>query len=468
MYHYLGNERLQFFFFSPNVCAAFLVITALLTAGAFLFAVKNKWTWQRIWAGLFGLAFFLQLVMIAITYSRGGYVACFAALIAAAVFCQSRWGWVLPVLFLAVLLFTGSGASRVKSMGDVEDGSIRNRLLLWHYGTGVIADHWLVGTPEPGEYYTRYYQPLWLNEKYYSLINDYLTIAAKYGVLALFALLTVLFLLFQYGFRLYLTTRNELLLYALAAQAGYMISGSFTTCYRFPSILILLGILFLILAVFLIQGIVTKKFRRNRFDFWPAPVLAALCCVVLLVYGAAVNASLPYSWRSMPGEREAVILTPRHPPRGTFVVLASADDFRSAVRPLVERGYVAIALLMEKGFGELPLARKILPTLLEQGNAPYYLFGLGEERAIQAITLGNTAGLDGVVVVDPPVDWPFEELSPRERLKETQSPVHVLLSVEKEEEAKTFQELATPAELRITVLENGMQWEEILQRLDDQ
>ena len=35
MFYYLEHARLQLWFFSPNLCAAFLVITLLLTVGGF-------------------------------------------------------------------------------------------------------------------------------------------------------------------------------------------------------------------------------------------------------------------------------------------------------------------------------------------------------------------------------------------------------------------------------------------------
>jgi len=66
MYHYLGNERLHFYFFSPNVCAAFLVVTALLTAGVFLLLVCRRSAWAKIGAGFLGVAVLLQFLMISV------------------------------------------------------------------------------------------------------------------------------------------------------------------------------------------------------------------------------------------------------------------------------------------------------------------------------------------------------------------------------------------------------------------
>jgi len=454
MYHYLGNERLQFAFFSPNVCAAFLVVTALLTAGMFLLLVDRRGFLPKIAAGVFGIAVLLQFVMIAITYSRGGYVACFAALTAAACGCRRRWSWALPVLFLAVVLLTGDGPSRIRSAGDLGDGSIRNRLLLWHYGTGVIAGHWAAGTSEPGTYYTRYYQPLWLNENYYSLISDVLTFAAMYGIFALFAALSILFLLFQYGFRLWLATRNTLLLYALAALAGYLVAGCFTTCYYFPSILAVLGALLMLIAGFLVWGFRAKKFRRSRFDLWPAPALAGALCIGLLGYGAVVNSTLPYSWKTVPvAGREVTLLSPRSKSGKTLFILSSGSgwEFRNLLRPLAERGFSVAVLPIDTGFGELPVARRMLAELSRQ-TPNSFLIGVGEERAIQAIALADTDEPAGTIAVDPPFDWPFEELSPQIRLPQARVPVSLILSCESTEKAEQFRALIQAKQIPVEVI----------------
>ena len=55
MYHYLGNARLQFAFFL-RTCAAFLVVTALLTAGVFLLLVSRRGVLPKIGAGFLGFA----------------------------------------------------------------------------------------------------------------------------------------------------------------------------------------------------------------------------------------------------------------------------------------------------------------------------------------------------------------------------------------------------------------------------
>jgi len=293
-----------------------------------------------------------------------------------------------------------------------------------------------------------------LNENYYSLINDSLTVAAMYGIFALFLALSVLFFLFQYGFRLWLATRNALLLYALAALAGYLVAGCFTTCYYFPSILILLSVLLLLIAGFLVWGFRAKKFRRSRFDFWLAPALAGAVCAGLLAYGGIVNATLPYSWKTVPvAGRNVTLLTSRKKTGGSLYVLVSgsSEEFRNVLRPLAERGFSVVALSIETGFGDLPVARRMLAELSRQIPGTF-LLGVGEERAIQAIALADTDGPAGVIAVDPPFDWPFEELSPRVRLPEARVPVSIVLSSESTEKAEQFQALIREKEIPVEVI----------------
>ncbi len=450
MYYYLGNERLQLGFFSPNVAAAFLVVTSLLTAGALLFAIRRRGIYSRIGFGLLGAALAAQFFMLAATYSRGGYVACLCALTAAAMVYRKIRGWILPVLFLVILLFTANGLSRIKSIGDIANGSIRHRFLIWHYGTGVVAKNWRTGTQEPGFYYTKYYQPQWLNESYHALINDSLTIAARNGIFVLFLIVAILGLLLQYGFKLYLVTRNELLLYAIAALAGYAIAGIFTMCYYFTSILLLLGGLVFIIAAFIIWGVANSKFRQSKFDLWPPLLAAALYCLIILGYGVMVNASLCYTW----GEESLGIPQPRNS-QGTFIFLGSASefDFRKVLRSAAEHDFNVVLLPVSKGFSELEAARQMIKELLRNNSTPGFLIGIGKERALQAVALADISELAAVASINPPEDWPFIELSPKEKLINAKVPVFLFFNIENTKDRDAFLKLAdsTPTELKIMV-----------------
>lgn len=285
MFHYLGNERLQLGFFSPNVCATFLAMSVLLCIGFFWFLIaQKKIGWKIAGWGIVSPFIILQFIMLAATYSRGGYVACSFALCVACIVSRKKWSFLFLLLWIIILFLTGDGVERVQSIGNIDDGSIRNRLLLWQGGAGLIAKYWFSGLhelPKIGTYYTHYYQPLWLNEGYLTLISDYLTIAAQYGIFALFSILTFLLFLLQQGGRLYWKNQNPLLLYACAAVLSYMGTSFFSTCYRFEEVTWLLCVAVLTIALFVGRAALQHQIVWKHWSFWPAPTLAAITCFII-------------------------------------------------------------------------------------------------------------------------------------------------------------------------------------------
>ena len=238
-------------------------------------------------------------MMLASTYSRGGYIATFFALFAACIFSRKKWSFLFPVLLIIILFLTGDGVARVQSIGNINDGSIRNRLFLWEGGTGIIANYWLSGVhelPKIGLLYTHYYQPLWLKERYLTLISDYLTIAAQYGIFVLFLILFFLLFLLQEGGRLYRKEQNPLLLYACAAVVSYMVAVFFSTCYRFGNVIWLFCVAALIIVLFIGRALFRQRICWTLWSFCTAPILAAVACATILFYGHWVNECLPYTW----------------------------------------------------------------------------------------------------------------------------------------------------------------------------
>ena len=458
MFHYLGNERLQLYFFSPNVCAAFLVMSVLLSIG-FLGVLVNqkKLGWKFAGWGLFFPVIFLQFIMLAITYSRGGYIACFLALLTACFFSRKKWSFLFPVLFTCILLMTGDAGARVKSIGNVGDGSIQNRLLLWEGGTGIIADHWFWGLhnlQEVGLLYTRHYQPLWLKEGYLTLISDYLTVAAQYGIFTLFLILTFLFFLLQQGAILYKKEHNPLLLYACAAVSGYMVASFFSTCYRFINVTWLFGVAILIIVLFVGRATLRHRMNWTHWNFWPAPILAATVCIVILSYGIWVNASLPYSWEYgtiFPKSNTVRTLTfcPRKKGNEFHILLLTPkleNAIRPVLRPLVLAGFTVTALEIEPGFHVLDLAEAAIEKLIATPNSKrFILFSSEEEQVIQTLAVATqiqSPAIEAVAVVDAPFDWPFAELSPRLNIMKCQYPLFLLFHTNRSEENRALGKIA--------------------------
>ena len=458
MFHYLGNERLQLCFFSPNVCATFLAMSVLLCIGFFWFLFdQKKIGWKIVEWGIVFPFILLQFIMLATTYSRGGYVACSFALLVACIFSRKKWSFLFPVLWGIILFLTGDGVERVQSIGNVVDGSIRNRLLLWEGGTGIIANYWLSGLRElskVGLFYTHYYQPLWLNEGYLTLISDYLTIAAQYGIFFLFLILAFLLFLLQQGGQLYRNDQNPLLLYACAAVLSYMGASFFSTCYRFGNVTWLFCVAVLIIVFFVGRAALHHRIVWKHWSFWPAPMLAAVTCITILAYGVWVNASLPYTWKHgvtspQSGSVRTLTFFPQEKGNDFHALLLTPDlekAIRPSLRPLVSAGFTVTALEIEAGINGLKQAEVAVQELIASPNNKHFiLFGSGEEQAVQTIALA-TRMEPGVItaasVVDAPFDWPFDELSPRLNVAKCRIPLFLLFHADKREENLALSKIA--------------------------
>lgn len=342
LYQYAENPRLQLWFSSPNVCAVFLSVTAVLLTGLFLQLHENKKYFWRVTAWGFVPLILFHFICLAVTYSRGGYVAVMTALTVAAGLGKRRIAWLFPVLFVTVLLLTDHGLARAGSIGNPADHSIRNRLWLWDGGCGVIFEHWLGGTgpvPNPGIQYTTFYQPLSLDETYGSLIGDGLTIAASYGIVVFFVIVVVITALFRQGYRIWKQQRQIWLPYLLAALFAYIVGSLFSTCYRFPEIFWLP----ISLAAILLGKISAAKLPWRKYDFIVPLLFAIFVAGGIMVRGAVKFYSRPYmitqvdsGWRTVPrGEAKGNIY---------FVMPADREVIRKYLRPFSENGWNAQAV----------------------------------------------------------------------------------------------------------------------------
>lgn len=137
-YHYLDNLRLQLWFDSPNHCAAFLVMSIMVSIGILLFFVSRDEKPHKVFIAAMFCAIFGQEALLALTYSRGGYIALLAALPLMWLFCRRKRLLVFNLVFLAILFIMANGVDRVQSVMATGDGSIKHRLLLWQGGLSII------------------------------------------------------------------------------------------------------------------------------------------------------------------------------------------------------------------------------------------------------------------------------------------------------------------------------------------
>lgn len=415
MYHYLGNMRLQWFFATPNMFAAFLALWLLVFAGIVLGFRRKGLLYAGVAAQL-GLG-----LVLGATYSRGGGLAYLAGL--GVLWALTRRKAVLVMLggFLLTLLLMPAGAVRIASSLQTGEGSILHRLLLWKGGAGVIARYPLNGCPvELGRWYQLQYMPSYLSEHYNSFLNDSLSLGADYGVWAFFLFWLVGAGLLRWGYAVWKTRRNPCLAGLLAALAATLISGMFSTFYSTDWILYSDVILLAALLGFIIHAVVTARWRPRWRDIAVPGLLAGVLSAGIMAAGWAANAVLPYRVTLADGGTR-LELTPRGRVH-THVVRFFAADSNSVwglpefpdVRRWAERGFRVTLRGIDSGLDGLRDAETELRSALKAGPEPVVVLGSGLAAAnalIAAAKLPEPENLRRVAVLDAAAEWPFPELS---------------------------------------------------------
>lgn len=440
MYHYLENERLQLWFTSPNICATFLCMTVLFTIGIFLYCINKRNITSRIAALVLGCTIIYQFFLIAFTYSRGGWLALLSGLSFILIFHRKRWVVFCTLSFLMIIFFTSNGVDRIRSIGATSEGSIRNRLLLWSGGSGIIAKNPVSGLDSiksAGDMYTAWYQPLWLDERYVGLISDYLNIAVSYGIFALFLYFLIIFTTILFGIKLWLAKKNIILLCTLGAIIAYLCSAAFSTFYVFFDVYWLFLALFSIAVAYVVQAFYAKAIKIKWLECFIPLLCSSGICILLLSYGIFVNYNLPYSYsyNSYQDKGENIQFyeaCPKKYPKAIIVYLFNSqiksikDEARLTIRPLLAMDYMVIAAGVDTGFGGLNKAISLLKKITaRKTNIPILLMGQGDgaRQAIIAASHSNLSQLSMLIVLGAPASWPFEELSPEHHIQNITIPL---------------------------------------------
>ncbi len=293
-YTFLGHHRLRFWFQTPNICGLFLswVVVALCVAECWLSRGETGEDGARgcrrpaLWCVRGGLV--LSLLGVSLTYSRGSYLALTVSLLVLSGVLRRLRPLVWLALFCLMLTALPGTAARVASAGDLDEGSVYNRLRLWEGTCAVIAEAPLAGVPaeEAGYRYGAWYQPLSIDAHYHHFLNDLLNCASIHG-LPLAGTLLALFLcaLFVEG-RQARKSRDSLEGHFLAAvvSTGVLcaLAGCFSTFLTSPLVVAGGYLLPILLLLFLL------RFRSEVLNgFGTLCSAAALCslCVMLAIYG---------------------------------------------------------------------------------------------------------------------------------------------------------------------------------------
>jgi dienelactone hydrolase len=415
-------------------------MTVLLTIGIFLYCIDKKNITSKIAAFILGCTIIYQFLLIAFTYSRGGWLALLAGLSFILIFYQKKRMVFCMLFFLAIIIFNSNGVDRVRSIGATNEGSIHNRLLLWSGGSGIIANNPVSGLDSiksAGDMYTAWYQPLWLKETYIGLISDYLNIAVHYGIFALFLYFSIIFLTIFFGIKLWLEKRNMILLGVLGAIVAYLCSAVFSTFYLFFDVYWLFLALLFIAIVYVVWAFYTKTIKIRWVECSIPLSCSLLICILLLSYGTFVNYKLPYSYSynlyQNKGKNvqfyEACL---KKNPKAIIIYLFDSqrknikDEARLTIRPLLAMNYKIIAAGVDTGFEGQKKAISLLKKIMSnKTNIPVLLMGQGDgaKQAIIAASHSRLSKLSMLIALGTPATWPFEELSPELHIKNITIPL---------------------------------------------
>ena len=500
LYTYDGQARLQLIWETPNHCAVILgmIVLASLALASWMFRMtdsdrvrKKEILYAGGWTAI--LISIAAAGAVALTYSRGGYVALFIALLAGiGVASKRRWipGIVLACFFLAIALMP-SGSERIAdSVRISEDASVGNRFILWKGVAAMSFDHWVTGVGAEAfrDAYTYWYQPSYSSTRYRNAVNDYLTLSAFYGIPVLFLYISGLGTLLWSCFRFGIGKRDDPLLYLGLSVSVFIMAGFFSTFIIESKVVV--GLVVAVALVLTRLGL-----KRSQLNIgWIKHSLAIGLALGFTTAGSVWGVGNMFSRElvALPldlGMEEAVVAQPRKvDAKGIFIYVSDKErqivTANTSLRQLTGLGYIAVSPDL-KSWGKMGLSQiseliDFLSKNDELKGLPLYIAGHGHggQLAILAACGEHSEKLKGVVAIASPFSWPFVVLSPEANLKKLKAPlllIHGELDNEiRLEESRKLLELGKRLrkEVELESYANsrhdlGENWETAFARIDD-
>lgn len=437
-FYYQGTERLSLIFGTPNRCAIVLGIVLLLLTGLFVDACTKS---DRASAGrlvtrfALGAAIVALIAGIALTYSRGGYLAVTAGLLVTAILVRDRRWLVVAVLGLGVLAVAviPHGGARVASITAFEsDFSIRNRLILWR-GTLAMLWDWCpstVGLFNLRHYYPAWYQPAEMAQRYLTPVNDYLTIALSIGFAGLAAYLAVLFGTLSCAARTAWHSRSAPLAGAIGATGVYLIAGLTSTYIVQPPV----AATFVVALGGVILGLIRYRTTWNRAAwrrwFTPGVGIGVTAALALVVAARVAAAHAPYRPAAPAGGEQGVTWAetePRHREvEGNALLIVEHWDLvrqvRNFVRPLVDAGY-RVTMFTPGDFGAAGI-QHLEDFFSTPGRQRSHVIAFGDSgRLLLLPSVRGAAQPRTITLVGLAASSPLPAFSPLRNIVEVSSPV---------------------------------------------
>ena len=158
----------------------------------FLFEDRGRWRT----AGLLALVPFTAMVL---TFTRNAYVGTLAALVSYLVLRRPRGLFILaPALLIFFFVVPAPIRDRIVSIGSLQDGSNRDRILMVHAGMRMVEDSPVfgIGPSEVSPYYPYYRDPAARDWRIGHLHNNVVQIAGAEGLFAAAAYLALMAVFF--------------------------------------------------------------------------------------------------------------------------------------------------------------------------------------------------------------------------------------------------------------------------------
>jgi len=411
-YYYGDNLRFDLWFDNPNHAGIFLVCLipfiwwGLKESGR----INTRWIYRTVFV-VGWVLHFTMLYFLAMTYSRGSFVALLIAAIywvgqvavsratnhsggshpsAKNSFTIFIRAVIVSILFFIVMaIVTQSGYRVVQGLGG-EDDSVGNRLIVWKGGLEMIAENPSgVGYGRSGDYFMQYYQPLGMQTGYKSLINTWLTGIAEWGItVSGVALFFVIFIFCLSREGMIRKGQGTLGVITLGSSLiGFLAGTFFSNITPIWSLWILPLVCLMILGVNAFMYVRTQGKGVSLKPFYTGMVITISLIFLVVSTGIWLGNDNPLSIKESP-DGQIIRICPKdtsNPSKKWLVFIDSrvwGSHYGHAMRELAELHHLELLICTDKKLGKFEgLDRVIisgghidqLPAILESYQAADYL-----------------------------------------------------------------------------------------------
>ncbi len=235
--------------------AGILMLSALMATAQILFLPRGRWFW-----GLVG-SLPLLIATLVMTHTRGAWMG-FAAGGALILGCrQKRLLLALPVVAVAIFLAAPEAVrARIRSIGDPQDVTARERLYMWGSGIQIVRDHpWTgVGINGVKGVYQAYKHPDAVRDQRAHLHSNLFQIAAERGLIGVVCWLWIWVAFYHQAWRIFRALEpgtfraSALVVGSLASVTGFHVAGLFEFTFGDSEVIML--VYFLMALPYVVMG----------------------------------------------------------------------------------------------------------------------------------------------------------------------------------------------------------------------